>query len=198
MNRASETKPTSLINIFHERDESQFTYWVNRPKWTLLCQHLETPCNSNVKSWVGPGWGRGARACNSRDEKSISVFVSFFLFVLSSAFIWYFSAVFISEMFSINTCSFIEIPSNFLTFTYRSIVLLSTRGEIKRLNISDSLVPLGLAKPAHLYNKGLYLYCSLTFLWVQPQKHFLWWNIAPSPSSWAYFAGVGIIKIIFK
>ncbi|KAM8964427.1 cell surface hyaluronidase CEMIP2 isoform 2-T2 [Lycaon pictus] len=36
----------------------------------------------------------------------------------------------------------------------RSIVLLSTRGEIKHLNISDSLVPLGLAKPAHLYNKG--------------------------------------------
>uniref|UniRef100_A0A452V9P3 hyaluronoglucosaminidase n=1 Tax=Ursus maritimus TaxID=29073 RepID=A0A452V9P3_URSMA len=39
----------------------------------------------------------------------------------------------------------------------RSIVLLSTRGEIKRLNISDSLVPLGLAKPAHLYNKDVTL-----------------------------------------
>ncbi|XP_062936600.1 inactive cell surface hyaluronidase CEMIP2 isoform X2 [Cynocephalus volans] len=36
----------------------------------------------------------------------------------------------------------------------RSIVLLSTRGEIKQLNISHSLVPLGLAKPAHLGNKG--------------------------------------------
>jgi hypothetical protein len=50
-----------------------------------------------------------------------------------------------------------EIGSDFLTFTRRSIVLLSTRGEIKQLNISDSLIPLGLAKPAHLYNKGLYL-----------------------------------------
>ncbi|XP_007531305.1 inactive cell surface hyaluronidase CEMIP2 [Erinaceus europaeus] len=36
----------------------------------------------------------------------------------------------------------------------RSIVLLSTRGDIKQLNISYSLVSLGLAKPAHLYNKG--------------------------------------------
>ncbi|XP_051002201.1 cell surface hyaluronidase [Acomys russatus] len=36
----------------------------------------------------------------------------------------------------------------------RSIVLLSTRGEMKQMNISDSLALLGLAKPAHLYSKG--------------------------------------------
>lgn len=50
-------------------------------------------------------------------------------------------------------------------FTPRSIVLLSTRGEIKQLNISNALVPLGLAKPAHLYNKGLYY--SVKFPWGQ-------------------------------
>lgn len=56
-----------------------------------------------------------------------------------------------------------------LPFTYRSIVLLSTREEIKQLNISDSLIPLGLARPAHLYNKGLCLCHSLKFL--QEQEH---------------------------
>lgn len=60
----------------------------------------------------------------------------------------------------------------FLTFTYRSVVLLSTRGEIKQLNISDSLIPLGLAKPAHLSNKGLCLYSSTKFLGGQQQPHF--------------------------
>lgn len=66
----------------------------------------------------------------------------------------------------------IEICYDFLIFTYRSVVLLSTRGEIKHLNISDSLVPLGLAKPAHLYNKGLYLYSSKKFLQGQQHMHF--------------------------
>ncbi|KAB1280220.1 Cell surface hyaluronidase [Camelus dromedarius] len=54
----------------------------------------------------------------------------------------------------------------------RSIVLLSTRGKIKQLNISDSLVPLGLAKPAHLYNNGLYLYSSVKFLGGKQHRHF--------------------------
>lgn len=58
----------------------------------------------------------------------------------------------------------LKFALTFLTFTYRSVVLLSTRGEIKQLNISDSLIPLGLAKPAHLSNKGLCLYSSTKFL----------------------------------
>lgn len=88
----------------------------------------------------------------------------FWVFFLSCAFIYCFYTVFSLEGCSVNTCLITEICTDFLTFTYRSVVLLSTRGEIKQLNISDSLVPLGLAKPAHLYNKGLYLHYSMKFL----------------------------------
>lgn len=41
-------------------------------------------------------------------------------------------------------------------FWYRSIILLSTRGDIRNLNISEALMSLGTAKPAYLQNKGLF------------------------------------------
>uniref|UniRef100_A0A7N5KCF6 hyaluronoglucosaminidase n=1 Tax=Ailuropoda melanoleuca TaxID=9646 RepID=A0A7N5KCF6_AILME len=67
----------------------------------------------------------------------------------------------------------------------RSIVLLSTRGEIKRLNISDSLVPLGLAKPAHLYNKG-----STIFLGFSGNFKPSWAKLFTSPAG----QGLGLLE----
>uniref|UniRef100_A0A8C7B5U8 hyaluronoglucosaminidase n=1 Tax=Neovison vison TaxID=452646 RepID=A0A8C7B5U8_NEOVI len=67
----------------------------------------------------------------------------------------------------------------------RSIVLLSTRGEIKHLNISDSLVPLGLAKPAHLYNKG-----STIFLGFSGNFKPSWAKLFTSPAG----QGLGLLE----
>ncbi|XP_004464997.2 cell surface hyaluronidase CEMIP2 [Dasypus novemcinctus] len=67
----------------------------------------------------------------------------------------------------------------------RSIVLLSTRGEIKQLNISDSLVPLGLAKPAHLYNKG-----STVFLGFRGDSNPSWTKLFTSPAG----QGLGLLE----
>ncbi|KAM5184978.1 cell surface hyaluronidase CEMIP2 isoform 1-T1 [Callospermophilus lateralis] len=67
----------------------------------------------------------------------------------------------------------------------RSIVLLSTRGEIKRLNISDSLIPLGLAKPAHLYNKG-----STIFLGFSGNFKPSWTKLFTSPAG----QGLGVLE----
>ncbi|XP_032722512.1 cell surface hyaluronidase isoform X2 [Lontra canadensis] len=67
----------------------------------------------------------------------------------------------------------------------RSIVLLSTRGEIKHLNISDSLVPLGLAKPAHLYNKG-----STVFLGFSGNFKPSWAKLFTSPAG----QGLGLLE----
>ncbi|XP_073734187.1 cell surface hyaluronidase CEMIP2 isoform X2 [Callorhinus ursinus] len=67
----------------------------------------------------------------------------------------------------------------------RSIVLLSTRGEIKHLNISDSLVPLGLAKPAHLYNKG-----STIFLGFSGKFKPSWAKLFTSPAG----QGLGLLE----
>ncbi|XP_008047252.1 transmembrane protein 2 isoform X2 [Carlito syrichta] len=67
----------------------------------------------------------------------------------------------------------------------RSIVLLSTRGEIKQLNISDSLVPLGLAKPAHLYDKG-----STIFLGFSGNFKPSWTKLFTSPAG----QGLGVIE----
>ncbi|XP_046958079.1 cell surface hyaluronidase isoform X2 [Lynx rufus] len=67
----------------------------------------------------------------------------------------------------------------------RSIVLLSTRGEIKHLNISESLVPLGLAKPAHLYNKG-----SAIFLGFSGNFKPSWAKLFTSPAG----QGLGLLE----
>lgn len=67
----------------------------------------------------------------------------------------------------------------------RSVVLLSTRGEIKQLNISDSLVPLGLAKPAHLYNKG-----STIFLGFSGNSKPSWTKLFTSPDE----EGLGLVE----
>uniref|UniRef100_A0A8D2DEV8 hyaluronoglucosaminidase n=1 Tax=Sciurus vulgaris TaxID=55149 RepID=A0A8D2DEV8_SCIVU len=67
----------------------------------------------------------------------------------------------------------------------RSIVLLSTRGEIKQLNISDSLIPLGLAKPAHLYNKG-----STIFLGFSGDFKPSWTKLFTSPAG----QGLGVLE----
>uniref|UniRef100_A0A5F5PJV1 hyaluronoglucosaminidase n=1 Tax=Equus caballus TaxID=9796 RepID=A0A5F5PJV1_HORSE len=67
----------------------------------------------------------------------------------------------------------------------RSVVLLSTRGEIKQLNISDSLVPLGLAKPAHLYNKG-----STIFLGFSGNFKPSWTKLFTSPAG----QGLGLLE----
>lgn len=67
----------------------------------------------------------------------------------------------------------------------RSIVLLSTRGEIKQLNISDLLVPLGLAKPAHLYNKG-----STIFLGFSGNFKPSWTKLFTSPAG----QGLGVLE----
>nr|KAF6483621.1 cell migration inducing hyaluronidase 2 [Rousettus aegyptiacus] len=67
----------------------------------------------------------------------------------------------------------------------RSVVLLSTRGEIKHLNISDSLVPLGLAKPAHLYNKG-----STIFLGFSGNSKPSWTKLLTSPAG----QGLGLLE----
>ncbi|XP_045047271.2 cell surface hyaluronidase CEMIP2 isoform X2 [Desmodus rotundus] len=67
----------------------------------------------------------------------------------------------------------------------RSVVLLSTRGEIKQLNISDSLVPLGLAKPAHLYNKG-----STIFLGFSGNSKPSWTKLFTSPAG----QGLGLLE----
>ncbi|KAM6169778.1 cell surface hyaluronidase CEMIP2 isoform 2-T2 [Rhynchocyon petersi] len=71
-----------------------------------------------------------------------------------------------------------EIPS-------RSIVLLSTRGEMKQLNISNSLVPLGLAKPASLYNKG----CTI-FLGFSGNFKPSWTKLFTSPAG----QGLGLLE----
>uniref|UniRef100_A0A8C9BR76 hyaluronoglucosaminidase n=1 Tax=Phocoena sinus TaxID=42100 RepID=A0A8C9BR76_PHOSS len=67
----------------------------------------------------------------------------------------------------------------------RSIVLLSTRGEIKQLNISDSLVSLGLAKPANLYNKG-----STIFLGFSGNFKPSWTKLFTSPAR----EGLGLLE----
>uniref|UniRef100_A0A2K5CX32 hyaluronoglucosaminidase n=1 Tax=Aotus nancymaae TaxID=37293 RepID=A0A2K5CX32_AOTNA len=67
----------------------------------------------------------------------------------------------------------------------RSIVLLSTRGEIKQLNISDLLVPLGLAKPAHLYDKG-----STIFLGFSGNFKPSWTKLFTSPAG----QGLGVLE----
>ncbi|XP_036289705.1 cell surface hyaluronidase isoform X2 [Pipistrellus kuhlii] len=67
----------------------------------------------------------------------------------------------------------------------RSIVLLSTRGEIKQLNISDSLIPLGLAKPAHLSNKG-----STIFLGFSGNSKPSWTKLFTSPAG----QGLGLLE----
>uniref|UniRef100_A0A8C5V5C2 hyaluronoglucosaminidase n=1 Tax=Microcebus murinus TaxID=30608 RepID=A0A8C5V5C2_MICMU len=67
----------------------------------------------------------------------------------------------------------------------RSIVLLSTRGEIKQLNISDSLVLLGLAKPAHLYNKG-----STIFVGFSGTLKLSWTKLFTSPAG----QGLGVLE----
>uniref|UniRef100_A0A8C8X914 hyaluronoglucosaminidase n=1 Tax=Panthera leo TaxID=9689 RepID=A0A8C8X914_PANLE len=67
----------------------------------------------------------------------------------------------------------------------RSIVLLSTRGEIKHLNISESLVPLGLAKPAHLYKKG-----STIFLGFSGNFKPSWAKLFTSPAG----QGLGLLE----
>ncbi|XP_036289707.1 cell surface hyaluronidase isoform X4 [Pipistrellus kuhlii] len=66
-----------------------------------------------------------------------------------------------------------------------SIVLLSTRGEIKQLNISDSLIPLGLAKPAHLSNKG-----STIFLGFSGNSKPSWTKLFTSPAG----QGLGLLE----
>lgn len=67
----------------------------------------------------------------------------------------------------------------------RSIVLLSTRGEIKQLNISDSLAVLGLAKPAHLYSKG-----SVVFLGFSGNFAPSWTKLFTSPDE----QGLGVLE----
>ncbi|XP_025215693.1 cell surface hyaluronidase isoform X2 [Theropithecus gelada] len=67
----------------------------------------------------------------------------------------------------------------------RSIVLLSTRGEIKQLNISHLLVPLGLAKPAHLYDKG-----STIFLGFSGNFKPSWTKLFTSPAG----QGLGVLE----
>uniref|UniRef100_A0A4X1W2V1 hyaluronoglucosaminidase n=1 Tax=Sus scrofa TaxID=9823 RepID=A0A4X1W2V1_PIG len=67
----------------------------------------------------------------------------------------------------------------------RSVVLLSTRGEIAQLNISDSLVPLGLAKPAHLYNNG-----STIFLGFSGNFKPSWTKLFTSPAG----QGLGLLE----
>uniref|UniRef100_A0A2I3GM17 hyaluronoglucosaminidase n=1 Tax=Nomascus leucogenys TaxID=61853 RepID=A0A2I3GM17_NOMLE len=67
----------------------------------------------------------------------------------------------------------------------RSIVLLSTRGEIKQLNISHLLVPLGLAKPAHLYDKG-----STIFLGFRGNFKPSWTKLFTSPAG----QGLGVLE----
>uniref|UniRef100_A0A8C3WU92 hyaluronoglucosaminidase n=1 Tax=Catagonus wagneri TaxID=51154 RepID=A0A8C3WU92_9CETA len=67
----------------------------------------------------------------------------------------------------------------------RSVVLLSTRGEIAQLNISDSLVPLGLAKPAHLYNNG-----STVFLGFSGNFKPSWTKLFTSPAG----QGLGLLE----
>ncbi|XP_012873851.1 PREDICTED: transmembrane protein 2 [Dipodomys ordii] len=67
----------------------------------------------------------------------------------------------------------------------RSVVLLSTRGEIKHLNISDSLISLGLAKPAHLYNKG-----STVFLGFSGNFKPSWTQLFTSPAE----QGLGVLE----
>lgn len=79
------------------------------------------------------------------------------VFLPKFAFVYYVSIALSPERLSGNPCWVIGIGSDVLTLTHRSIVLLSTRGEIKPMNISDSLVLLGLVKPAHLHSKGLCL-----------------------------------------
>lgn len=67
----------------------------------------------------------------------------------------------------------------------RSVVLLSTRGQIKQFNISDSLVPLGLAKPANLYNKG-----STIFLGFNGNFKPSWTKLYTSPAR----QGLGLLE----
>ncbi|XP_053430882.1 cell surface hyaluronidase [Nycticebus coucang] len=67
----------------------------------------------------------------------------------------------------------------------RSTVLLSTRGEIKQSNISNSLVPLGLAKPAHLHNKG-----STIFLGFSGTFKPSWTKLFTSPAG----QGLGVLE----
>uniref|UniRef100_A0A4X2KBB3 hyaluronoglucosaminidase n=1 Tax=Vombatus ursinus TaxID=29139 RepID=A0A4X2KBB3_VOMUR len=67
----------------------------------------------------------------------------------------------------------------------RSIVLLSTRGEIKNLNISEALIPLGLAKPAHLHNKG-----SIVFLGFSGNFKPAWTKLFTSPAG----QGLGLLE----
>uniref|UniRef100_A0A5F8GU75 hyaluronoglucosaminidase n=1 Tax=Monodelphis domestica TaxID=13616 RepID=A0A5F8GU75_MONDO len=67
----------------------------------------------------------------------------------------------------------------------RSVVLMSTRGEIKSLNISEALVPLGLAKPAHLQNKG-----SMVFLGFSGNFKPAWTKLFASPPG----QGLGLLE----
>ncbi|XP_050800076.1 cell surface hyaluronidase [Gopherus flavomarginatus] len=59
----------------------------------------------------------------------------------------------------------------------RSIVLLSTRGDIRNLNISEALMSLGTAKPAHLQNKG-----SIAFLGFRGNFKPSWAKLFTSPA----------------
>ncbi|XP_067425253.1 cell surface hyaluronidase CEMIP2 isoform X1 [Emydura macquarii macquarii] len=59
----------------------------------------------------------------------------------------------------------------------RSIVLLSTRGDIRNLNISEALMSLGTAKPAYLQNKG-----SLAFLGFRGNFKPSWAKLFTSPA----------------
>lgn len=67
----------------------------------------------------------------------------------------------------------------------RSIVLLSTRGEIKQMNISDSLVLLGLVKPAHLHSKG-----GIVFLGFSGNFKPSWTKLFTSPAE----QGLGVLE----
>ncbi|XP_036594045.1 cell surface hyaluronidase isoform X3 [Trichosurus vulpecula] len=67
----------------------------------------------------------------------------------------------------------------------RSIVLLSTRGEIKNLNISEGLIPMGLHKPAHLHNKG-----SIVFLGFSGNFKPAWTKLFTSPAG----QGLGLLE----
>uniref|UniRef100_G3VTP3 hyaluronoglucosaminidase n=1 Tax=Sarcophilus harrisii TaxID=9305 RepID=G3VTP3_SARHA len=67
----------------------------------------------------------------------------------------------------------------------RSIVLMSTRGEIKNLNISEALMTLGLAKAAHLQNKG-----SMVFLGFRGNFKPAWTKLFTSPAG----QGLGLLE----
>ncbi|XP_019373011.1 PREDICTED: transmembrane protein 2 [Gavialis gangeticus] len=66
----------------------------------------------------------------------------------------------------------------------RSIILLSTRGDIRNLNVSEALMSLGTAKPAYLQNKG-----SIAFLGFRGNFKPFWTKLFTSP------AGQGLDQI---